>query len=100
MQQPPPDNVAMQLLERLEQMVQLQAQSNAHFEELRKSHEDYQKRSAATIETLERRVKALEERKGLPLEPSDTDTKKLKRNRALTAEQTVINLPICMGVLV
>jgi hypothetical protein len=103
------------LLERLDQMLQLQQQSTQHFEDLRKTHEEFQKRSAATIDALERRIKFLEDHQhhphstsirnapstlemlgnnaqsnvptGTPLESASSKEK--PRNKVLTAEQTV-----------
>lgn len=104
-------SLTAQLVEKLGQMFQLQVQSNLHFEELRRTHEEFQKRSAATIEALERRIRILEESRGtqpaeLPQNASIKNnpkilesTKKDKRNRVLNNEQTVIRTSILASSL-
>ncbi len=61
-----------------------QQQNAVHFEELKKSQEEFQKRQQQTFDNLERRLKTLEETVGLR-----KTGEKDKRPRLLTKEQSV-----------
>jgi hypothetical protein len=78
------------LLEKLEQLIQLQTQAAAQLEELKKSQDDFQRRQLLQLADMDRRLKLLEDlvnsRRFLRDESSaDRHT----RQRVLTKEQNV-----------